>query len=175
MIVLSRLIRGAALWSAALVLVTACGVSSPAVNGTWVPISGRARVVVPKGWSAVQERGDLRARPPAGTREGVRIDLAAVPRKDYGVTRDVKTTLAAVRVQAAGAHNATLGAERTAQMAERPAGALEWSYDDGGARIARRHWVVELAESTVHVSCLGPQSVPAECDAVVASLEAVRK
>jgi hypothetical protein len=156
-----------------LALAGACG--EAADPGTRVLLDDRAQAAVPTGWRTSLQAGTLQVSPDDASRDRQRVDLIAVPRKGYGKTRDTRTVLAAIRTQALSTTNPIIGAERRLEVADHPAGWLEWSYEVDGARLLRRHWVVELADSTVHVSCLGPGLVPSECDRIVASVQEVRR
>ena len=62
-----------------------------------------------------------------------------------------------------------------ASLGGRPAVTLAWTYTARGQRTTRRHWVIELPDSVVHVSCVGDATgIPSECDAVAKSVQAKR-
>jgi hypothetical protein len=146
------------------------GDAPPAATARRVSIDARASVELPEGWAASSAAGRMIFRPEGSDRDAPRVDVTAVPKRDYGVVRTPQLALDSVRAQVAP-QGANLVEPSFTLAGTRPAGWLDWTYRaaDGAAR-SRRHWVVELPSTTVHVSCVSDADTRVEpCDAIARS------
>ena len=160
---------------ALVLLAIGCGTEGP--PEPTLEVNGRAAVVLPSGMTSMRIPDGVTLVPgDQQRREGPRIELAALPRHGEGVARTVDLVLKNVRPQASGMPGAILqeAVQAKAGRAQVAAGYLDWSYEvPDGSPVNRRHWVLELEHSTLHVSCVGLPVMQKRCQDVVDSVREI--
>lgn len=149
--------------------IASCSPRSDEAAGDTVELAGLTTATLPLGWQHELRAGTVVARPRDGS--GVRVDLTAVSRRDGGFDRTPTTAASAVRRQVELTSKPTFRRDELVKIGGLTAAVSEWDYEHEGQKLSRRHWVVEVADALVHVSCVGPREAPpADCDAIAASL-----